>query len=267
MRISTDVLFEPQKLRFGAHRGLRTQAPENSIPAYILAGEHGFEWAWVAVARQSKDGTWYAMHDETLDRTTNGTGKIAEVTDEYLKTVYTVKGKNADKYTPEELHIPTLEEVIAVCRRYGMAICFRMGSLPFDLDTPEHRASWDSFIDLMKKHRLENSLFSGCSAQIRILKQLTDNWHGQKMSEGGETLEKTYALVDEFAANGWTNMSVLAGYKVTNADTVAYAHRHGYRYVCCNMPSPITKEMLQNMCAWGVDICQNPEGAAADFDY
>lgn len=266
MDVLTDMLFEPAKLRYGAHRGLRTEAPENTLPAYILAGKKGFEWAWIAVARQSKDGTWYAMHDDSLDRTTDGTGKFAEKTDEELKNVHVIKGPNADKYPLEDLRIPTLEEVIAVCRRYGMGICFRMGALPFDIDTPEHRASWDSFIDLIKKYQLEKSLFSGCSAQIRILKKLTDNWHGQKMAEGGETLEKTYALIDEFAANGWTNMSVLAGYHVTNADTVAYAHRHGYRYVCCNMPWPITEEMVQNMCAWGVDICQNPTFCAKDFE-
>lgn len=253
---AVESLFQPAKLRFGAHRGVRTAAPENSIPAYVLAGERGFEWAWLAVARQSKDGTWYALHDATVDRTTDGTGNIAALTDAEIAAIHIDTGANIETFSVDELRIPTVEQVIRICHAYGMGICFRMGSLPPHIDTPEEQAQWDSFLTMMRRYRLEASLFSGSSGQIRVLKALTDNWHGQKMAEGGESVEKTMALVDEFAKNGWTNMSVLASYTATTAETVAYAHAHGYRYVCYSGPTP-TPDMLHNMCDWGVDICQN----------
>jgi len=38
------------------------------------------------------------------------------------------------------------------------------------------------------------------------------------------------------------------------------------RYVCCNMPLPITEEMMKNMCDRGVDICRNPTFCVKDFE-
>lgn len=253
---AVEPLFEPPKMRFGAHRGARTRAPENSIPAYIKAGQMGFDWAWIAVIRQSADGTWYVLHDDTVDRTTDGTGHFSDLTDAQIADIHLDEGANLEQFSADELRIPKLEEVIRICRKYGMGICFRLCALPLQYDTPADRASWDSFLALVHKYRLEASLFSGDTGHIEVLKQLTDNWHGQRMCETGESVENTFKLVDEFLEHGWTNMSVLASYEATTPETVAYAHAHGFRYVCHHYPDP-TPEILQNMCDWGVDICQN----------
>lgn len=61
-----------------AHRGLRSHFPENTIAAFNGALAHGcchFE----TDAQLTSDGTCVIFHDDTLDRTTNGTGKLAEV--------------------------------------------------------------------------------------------------------------------------------------------------------------------------------------------
>lgn len=61
------------------HRGANHLAPENTVPSALAALEQGAKWIELDV-RQSKDGVLYNLHDETLERTTNGTGKIGDAT-------------------------------------------------------------------------------------------------------------------------------------------------------------------------------------------
>lgn len=65
--------------KISCHRGARFTAPENTIPAFEAALAQGGEILEFDV-RQSRDGVLYVMHDETVDRTTDGSGPIAEMT-------------------------------------------------------------------------------------------------------------------------------------------------------------------------------------------
>lgn len=60
------------------HRGANHIAPENTIPSALAALKHGAGWIEVDV-RKSKDNILYNLHDETLDRTTNGKGPIQDM--------------------------------------------------------------------------------------------------------------------------------------------------------------------------------------------
>ena len=59
------------------HRGANALAPENTWPSALAALEHGATWVEVDV-RAASDGVLFNLHDETLDRTTNGHGLLAE---------------------------------------------------------------------------------------------------------------------------------------------------------------------------------------------
>lgn len=61
------------------HRGANFLAPENTLPSARAALKYGAEWIELDV-RKSKDGVLYNLHDETLDRTTDGHGPIHLVT-------------------------------------------------------------------------------------------------------------------------------------------------------------------------------------------
>lgn len=60
-----------------AHRGASADAPENTLAAIRAAREQGANWIELDV-KISYDGVPLLMHDETLDRTTDGSGLIAE---------------------------------------------------------------------------------------------------------------------------------------------------------------------------------------------
>jgi glycerophosphoryl diester phosphodiesterase len=61
-----------------AHRGLLLHAPENTLPAFraCLELRIGFELD----VRRTQDGHLVCLHDETLDRTTNGRGQVSAIT-------------------------------------------------------------------------------------------------------------------------------------------------------------------------------------------
>lgn len=64
-----------KRLEIVSHRGCHQQAPENTYAAAQRCIDLGVEWIEVDV-RQSRDGVFFLLHDATLNRTTNGTGRL-----------------------------------------------------------------------------------------------------------------------------------------------------------------------------------------------
>ena len=66
-----------------AHRGLHHEHPENSLAAFAAAWEAGLEWCECDV-RGSSDDVPFVIHDETLDRTTRGRGRVDAASSDQL---------------------------------------------------------------------------------------------------------------------------------------------------------------------------------------
>ncbi|MFJ6621476.1 glycerophosphodiester phosphodiesterase family protein [Kitasatospora sp. NPDC091335] len=62
-----------------AHRGASSAAPENTLVSDEIARRGGAEWIENDV-QPSKDGVPYVLHDDSVDRTTNGKGRIRDLT-------------------------------------------------------------------------------------------------------------------------------------------------------------------------------------------
>lgn len=100
-----------------AHRGASGEAPENTLPALTLAIEKYRVDLVEMDVRVSSDGVPVVLHDETLERTTNGTGKVRERTLQELKSYDAgfhfdpgLKGEFLSR--GKGVTIPTLEEVL-----------------------------------------------------------------------------------------------------------------------------------------------------------
>lgn len=91
-----------------AHRGASAYAPENTLPAFELAERLGADGIELDV-QLTADGQVVVIHDETVDRTTNGTGAVAERTLAELHRLDASSGMGAYAGT----QIPTLDEVFA----------------------------------------------------------------------------------------------------------------------------------------------------------
>lgn len=100
-----------------AHRGLSGVAPENTGAAIIEAGKAGFFAAEFDISI-TKDGRWVLMHDDTVDRMTNGEGEVNSFTYEEIRKLRTDNGNGIENYP--NLGITTLEEALRICDEYSM---------------------------------------------------------------------------------------------------------------------------------------------------
>ena len=73
-----------QNIQIVVHRGANALAPENTIASTDSALKYGAKWIELDV-RKSKDGVLFNLHDETLDRTTNGKGKLVDMKAKYVR--------------------------------------------------------------------------------------------------------------------------------------------------------------------------------------
>ena len=100
-----------------AHRGYSAIAPENTLPAYRLAGEYGF-WGAECDISQTADSVWVLMHDKTVDRMTDGEGQVNELTYAEICELTIDAGNNIEQFPGTK--VPTLTEYLDVCKEYGM---------------------------------------------------------------------------------------------------------------------------------------------------
>ncbi|PFG07544.1 glycerophosphodiester phosphodiesterase family protein [Bacillus sp. es.034] len=91
-----------------AHRGAAAYAPENTIASYDLAVDMKADYIEIDVQR-SKDGELVVIHDTSVDRTTDGSGKVGDLTLEEMKSLDAGSWKG-EQFTGEK--IPTFEEVL-----------------------------------------------------------------------------------------------------------------------------------------------------------
>lgn len=87
------------------HRGASGEAPENTLRAFALAAAQGADGIELDV-QPTADGVLVIMHDETVDRTTNGAGRVAELSYAALAALDAGGGER----------VPTLAEALQLAR-------------------------------------------------------------------------------------------------------------------------------------------------------
>ncbi len=100
-----------------AHRGASGYAPENTLPAFKMAADMGADGVELDV-QLTKDDVIVVCHDERIDRTSNGAGRIQDYTLEELKKYDFCNGNKAFEGTT----IPTMEEVFDLLDSTGLTI-------------------------------------------------------------------------------------------------------------------------------------------------
>jgi glycerophosphoryl diester phosphodiesterase len=106
----------PPLPRIIGHRGAKGLAPENTLAGFEKAAALGVRWVEFDV-RLTADNQIILMHDDDLDRTTNGKGPVAQTTLEEIRKLDAGRWFSAD-YTGET--VPTLDEAMAALAERGM---------------------------------------------------------------------------------------------------------------------------------------------------
>ena len=101
-----------------AHRGCNNYAPQNSLPAFLTVAKMGV-WAIETDVHLTRDGVPVCIHDSTLATMTDSEGIVEEMTYAEVSGARINRGVAADKLPEDLLRVPTLDEYLDICMRYG----------------------------------------------------------------------------------------------------------------------------------------------------
>lgn len=207
--------------KFAAHRGLSAVAPENTIPAFELAGQAG-AWGIETDIYQTTDGYFVCMHDDTVDRTTDGTGNIYEMTLEEVRALTITGGNNIENYSG--LKVPTLEEFLSVCKIYGCIPVIELKKSAID---------YEKLAATVKNAGLiESCIFTAWSTGMIDAIRNTGCPEAVGLINGYASSTDYDALVDEVTklGNAGVALQIDDGTKLTD-EVIAKAHTNNI-YVC-----------------------------------
>jgi glycerophosphoryl diester phosphodiesterase len=101
-----------------AHRGYHADHPENSLAAVRATAVLGAEFAEVDVAHTA-DEVLVLMHDGSVDRTTNGTGEVNQMT---WADIQNLELLDCESGNSESCRVPRFEEVLALADELGVML-------------------------------------------------------------------------------------------------------------------------------------------------
>ncbi|MSP48385.1 MAG: glycerophosphodiester phosphodiesterase [Alphaproteobacteria bacterium] len=104
--------------RVAGHRGAKLRAPENTLAGFKAAKRLGAGWVELD-AKLTRDGIPVVIHDETLERTTDGAGRVGSA------TLAEIRRLDAGRWFAPEFageKVPTLEEALRLIAAEGMGV-------------------------------------------------------------------------------------------------------------------------------------------------
>lgn len=111
--------------RIFSHRGMSTLAPENTMPAFELMPKYGATWFETDLGI-TKDEKLVIIHDDYLDRTTNGSGRVVYHTFDEIRSL-----DAGSWFSPKfkGTKVPTLDELIAFMNKYKINANFELKAI------------------------------------------------------------------------------------------------------------------------------------------
>lgn len=143
------------KMMVCAHRGEHYDVPENSLKSIETAISNNLNMVEIDI-RPTKDGELVLMHDPTIDRTTNGSGKVSDYLLSELKQFNLYKPNG----TLSTEKIPTLKEVLALTR----------GKVYIDLDI-DNRSKFNKVYPLVRQYGMVSQVLF-CSSELLEIKEM-----------------------------------------------------------------------------------------------
>lgn len=153
------------------HRGACGYAPENTLESIKTAAEMGVEWVEFDV-KLTKDEVPILFHDESLERTTNGAGLVAEALYEDIQSLE-AGSWYADGFTG--IKVPTLEEAIEVLVKHNLGVNMEIKPCP-----GREKETAEVALDIMSQYwddhdKLLISSFQHVSLETAM--EMAEDWH------------------------------------------------------------------------------------------
>lgn len=225
-----EVSEKSEDVRFVSHRGNSRVAPENSLPAFQQANTWGVE----TDLRLTKDRQWIIMHDDSVDRMTNGSGLISELTLAEIQQLRIDYGKNVESYDQSQLIVPTLEDYLAAMQYYQKIPLIDLK--PTDLTAEDY----DSLAYLLDYYGFGEAgmVISFDFLHLQEIKQRLPNIHVQLLSD--ELNEQVIAAVYHLGSNA--GLDIRYDNLMSQVDLVTQAQAIGLKVNAWTIPKKEWKQ-------------------------
>ncbi len=196
-----------------AHRGVSSLAPENTMPAFKKALEYKADGIELDV-QLSKDGVPVVIHDETLERTTTGSGMVKD------HTVTELKKLDAGKwFSPAYWHtaIPTFEEFAGWVAETPLNINVELKTNKVRYEGIEQKV-----LDILKKYGLtERSVISAFNYDsLKTVREIDPDMSFAPLSS--KRLAKPCEFADSIGAD-----SIHLNYRLINRRLLKHCSKNG----------------------------------------
>lgn len=230
------VKVQKGNVKMVAHRGLSGIERENTCAAFVAAGNRDYFGIETDVHRTA-DGAYVVIHD---DRTGRVAFEDISVEGSTLEQLQNIVIKDKDEMPRSDLKIPTLDEYLKICAKYG-----KIPVLELKNDFP--KADVENIIAIVKQHMtLENIIFISFSYQNMIyLRELEKDARLQYLCGGSAKVDE--ALVAKLKAY---DLDVDIYWKVLDEAGVKLLHDNGIEINVWTVDDPAVAEQL---ITWGVD--------------
>ena len=128
------------------HRGYNTVAPENTLPAFKLSKQNGFQIVETDVQFTS-DGVAVCLHDRSIDRTSDGTGNIDSMTWAQVQQ-YDFGSWKSSAYAGTK--IPSFAQFLALCKNIGLRPYVELKS-----DVSYTQSQIQSIVDMVHEYGMD----------------------------------------------------------------------------------------------------------------
>ena len=233
--------FDWRYPRRAAHRGGGSLAPENTLAAMRVGHAHGYRMIECDV-KLTGDGTLILMHDDLVERTTNGSGRVAGMT--WGEIARLDAGHYRRDAMPQFVGepVPGLIAIARWCIANAMAINIEIKPCP----GREYETGAAAAIEAKRLWRdvdLPPLLSSFSEASLAAARRFAP--------------ELPRALLQDELTADWPErvarfdcVGIDTNYREVTQDIVAAAKRQGYRVLCYTPNEPM---LAAELSAWGVD--------------
>ena len=237
------------KTQITAHRGASREAPENTLEAFEAALDSGADYIELDV-QLTKDGQLVVFHDETIDRTTNGKGKLSDITYAQLQN-YSAGSWFGTTDEFADVKVPLLSEVLDLVGDQIM----------LNIEIKAHgniTGTVEQTVELIHEYGITDSCYvsSFSYKALKVVKKLDPNI-------------KTGLIANVAAASGYSRLKYVdvlsLNHIFVNATVVSAAHQNGKRVFVWTVDK---SDDMKKMIALGVDnIITNRPAACAKIVY
>jgi len=220
-----------------AHRGLSAEEPENTMRSFRRAAEVGCDLIELDV-HLSRDGAPVVIHDETLERTTNGSGPVADHNWAQPRALDAGRGER----------IPALEDVVAwaVKDRVGLSVEIKHPTPAFGF--PRYEAIAERVVAILRPAQLARYIVH--SFDHPTVREVRDLWPEATTGVlyGGGTPVDPLALGRAAAASG-----IHPWWSAVSRDLCSAAHEAGMHVHAWGMAWPPDRAQIEALVRAGVD--------------